>query len=209
MSRVELVSITPDAEKLVAFLARVSSSNQENPEYAKLIKYLIDHQHWSPFEMCHMVVEIETTRAIAPQILRHRSFSFQEFSQRYSSAHQSPRPVEGRTQAEKNRQSSAEMLPSPQQAAWIQLQADTYATAEVAYANALRMGVAREQARMLLPLATPTRLYMAGSIRSWIHYCDLRCMEDTQLEHRVLAEQCRSILATELPVVAEALGWTT
>jgi thymidylate synthase (FAD) len=204
---VSLVSITPDAERLIAYLARVSSSNQENPEYAKLLRYLIDHQHWSPFEMVHMVVEINTSRAIAAQILRHRSFSFQELSQRYTSDINEPEIVVGRRQAAKNRQSSAEPLDEMGQDYWTRLQEDVYAKCFAAYEAALAAGVAREQARNLLPLATPTRMYMAGSIRSWIHYCQLRCQQDTQQEHRVIAEQCRNILASHLPNVADALGW--
>jgi thymidylate synthase (FAD) len=205
---VRLISITPDCEQHIAYCARVSSSNQENPEFAKLLKYMLDHGHFSPFEMGHMVVEIQTTRAIAAQILRHRSFSFQEFSQRYSSdLPDVPQPVPGRMQAAKNRQSSAENLPTPQQCEWGQLQRAVFDQSLAAYNQALAIGVAREQARMLLPLATPTRLYMAGSIRSWIHYCGLRCQQDTQQEHREIAEQCRDILAAELPIVAEALGW--
>lgn len=204
---VSLVSVTPDAEKLIAYLARVSSSNQENPEYAKLLRYLIDHQHWSPFEMAHAVVEINTSRAIAAQILRHRSFSFQELSQRYTSDIDQAVPVPGRRQAIKNRQSSAEPLDEMAQDYWTGLQEQTYAQCYAAYESALKAGVAREQARMLLPLAAPTRLYMAGSIRSWVHYVQLRTQLDTQLEHRVIAEQCRNILAVELPTLAEALGW--
>ncbi len=207
MTSVKLVTITPDAEKLIAYLARVSSPHQDNPEYAKLIRYLIDHAHWSPFEMCHAVLEIETSRAISAQILRHRSFSFSEFSQRYAAVQDRPPLASGRRQAAKNRQSSAEQLDEMAQDYWLALQDRTYDQCWRAYESALNAGVAREQARMLLPLATPTRMYMAGTVRSWIHFVQLRTQEDTQLEHRVIAEQCRDILTEQLPAVAEALGW--
>lgn len=208
MSQVKLITITPGAERLICYLARVSSSNQDNPEYSKLIKYLIDHAHWSPFELVHAVIEINTTRAISAQILRHRSFSFSEFSQRYAQVQKEPVRAVGRKQAEKNRQSSAEPLDAPEEYEWQAIQDNLFDQSIVAYSRALEIGVAREQARMLLPLATPTRLYMGGTLRSWLHFCTLRCEADTQLEHRQLAEQCRSLLAVELPVVAEALGWT-
>lgn len=204
---VELISITPNCEQHIAYCARVSSSNQENPEYAKLLKYMLDHGHFSPFEMAHAVIEINTTRAIAAQILRHRSFSFQEFSQRYTAVTDMPATVPGRKQSEKNRQSSVDMLGTAEQTEWQSIQRDVFFTSYVQYERALKLGVSREQARLLLPLATPTRMYMAGSIRSWIHYCQLRCQPDTQQEHREIAEQCRGILARELPTVAEALAW--
>jgi thymidylate synthase (FAD) len=207
MNYAKLVTITPDAEKMVAYLARVSSSNQENPEHAGLLRYLIEHQHWSPMEMVHAVIEIRTTRAIAAQILRHRSFSFQEFSQRYAAVREEPVRVAGRLQATKNRQSSVDMLPGPAQTEWALLQDAVYDQALEAYSRALEIGVAREQARLLLPLATPTRMYMAGSLRSWIHYVQLRTQPDTQQEHREIAEQCRDVLASELPTFADVLGW--
>jgi thymidylate synthase (FAD) len=205
---VKLVTITPDAEKLIVHCARVSNpANQDNPEYARLVKYLLEHSHFSPFELAHAVLEINTSRAIAAQILRHRSFSFQEFSQRYQAVSERPQAVPGRKQAEKNRQSSAAGLDGVSADVWQECQEDVYNNCFAQYERALKFGVAREQARMLLPLATPTRMYMAGTVRSWIHYVQLRCQTDTQLEHRVIAEQCREILAAELPTVAEALGW--
>lgn len=205
---VKLISLTPDAESLIARLARVSNpANQDNPDYVKLIRYLIDHQHWSPFEMAHAVVEIETSRAVAAQILRHGSFKFQEFSQRYAEVVERPQLVVGRKQATKNRQSSTDTLSDFDQDTWNEIQDTAYLVCYAAYRDAIELGVAREQARLLLPLAAPTRLYMAGSIRSWIHYCQLRCLPDTQLEHREIAEGCRAILAEQLPTIAEALGW--
>jgi len=206
---IKLVTITPDAEKLIAYMARVSSSHQDNPEYEKLIRYLIDHAHWSPFEMCHAVIELNTSRAIAQQILRHRSFSFQEFSQRYSSdIPGDPEFSWGREQADKNRQSSVVEFDDDTQIEWEAIQRRAFNAANNAYQQALDLGVAREQARMLLPLATPTRLYMSGSIRSWIHYIQLRTQADTQLEHREVAEECQLILAKELPTIGKILGWS-
>ncbi len=207
MTDVKLISITPDAEKLIAYLARVSSDHQDNPDYAKLVKYLLDHKHFSPFEMAHCIIEINTSRAIAAQILRHRSFSFQEFSQRYANVAEFSVPVVGRKQSVKNRQSSTDELGEGAQLAWLRLQQEVFTQAEDAYDTAIRIGVAREQARMLLPLTTPTKLYMAGTIRSWMHYVDLRTQPDTQLEHRIVAEWCRDILTQQLPTIAAALGW--
>jgi thymidylate synthase (FAD) len=207
---VSLVTTTPEAEKLLAYMARVSSSHQDNPEYSKLLRYLIEHQHWSPFEMVHMVVEIETSRAIAAQILRHRSFSFQEFSQRYAEVPNSGPPslLVGRMQSEKNRQSSGRELPEKCQEHWLRLQETIFQVTREAYCSALDSGVAKEQARMLLPLATPTRLYMAGSVRSWIHYLHLRTQEDTQKEHRDIALAVQRIFIQQFPCTSEALGWS-
>lgn len=203
----KLISLTADAEKMLVYIARVSSDNQENPEYAGLVKYLIKHKHWSPFEMAHAVFEIHTSRSIAAQILRHKSFSFQEFSQRYQQVTERPPIVAGRKQAVKNRQSSTNDLNPYAQARWEELQQLVYDTCYAAYEEALSIEVAREQARDLLPLATPTRMYMAGSIRSFIHFCELRCQPDTQHEHRLIAEGIRSILTQQLPTVAKALDW--
>jgi thymidylate synthase (FAD) len=205
----KLISITPDAEKLIAYCARVSSSNQENPEYSKLLKYCIDHGHWSIFEMAHMVVEINTSRAIAAQILRHRSFSFQEFSQRYAPVQDHPLLVEGRKQSAKNRQSSSEPLEGAEQHEWQLIQEYVYDTCYTAYQQAIDAGVSREQSRLLLPLATPTNMYMAGSIRSWIHYLQLRTGTDTQPEHREIAEEIQKIFMKELRQTSRALGWCT
>lgn len=204
--KVSLVHITPDCEKLIAKIARVSSNNQDNPEYSKLMAYLIKHAHWSPFEMGNMCVEIETSRAIAAQILRHRSFSFQEFSQRYSKA-QEFEQYRARRQDLKNRQNSIDDLDYDTLLwfEWAQLQVNNLS--QDLYNTALEKGIAKEQARFLLPLSTKTRLYMNGSIRSWIHYLTLRTNIDTQLEHRVIAEQIKSLFITQLPEISKALNW--
>lgn len=201
----KLVAITPDAERIVAFCARVSSSNQENPEYEKLFRYLIKHAHWSPFEHASMTVEIETSRAIAAQILRHRSFCFQEFSQRYQEVVPEFHISDARAQAEKNRQSSTDTLSEEVKREWAELQGDIARVCAAAYGTALRMGIAREQARMLLPLSTNTRLYMTGNLRSWMHYCQLRCQPDTQQEHRLIAEACRAILYQQCPTIGRIM----
>lgn len=206
MTPVSLISITPDAEATMAYIARVSSPHQDNPEYARLLKYCIDHQHWSVFEHAYMTVEITTTRMISAQILRHRSFTFSEFSQRYSEPMDYVH-VDARRQAEKNRQSSVDDLPEKTQAWWEQRQLEHWAESEMLYKEALHLGVAKECARAILPLNTMTRLYMTGSIRSWIHYIQLRTQEDTQLEHREIAQNIKEIFAHKLPVVAEALSW--
>lgn len=204
---VDLVSVTQSAEPLLIRMARVSSQNPENPEYSKLLHYLIQHKHWSPFEMVHMVVKIDTTRAIAAQILRHRSFSFQEFSQRYSPVTSFPTIAQGRRQSEKNRQSSETAVDPMTQEHWSQLQQEVYSRAQWAYESAINAGIAKEQARLLLPLATPTTLYMAGSARSWIHYLQLRTQQDTQQEHREVAEQILELFRVEFPETSKALGW--
>ena len=203
-----LVSITPDAEKQIVYMARVSNpSNQDNMETApRLIKYLIKHKHWSPFEMASMQVEIETTRAVAAQILRHRSFSFQEFSQRYSSVDQLGDfgVPHLRSQDTKNKQASHDNL-SPEIRAHLEYEIDRlYRNAEDLYNYALSQGVAKECARSILPLGTPTRLYMSGTIRSWLHFCAIRCGIETQLEHRMIANDVKSIIEEQLPNVYEA-----
>lgn len=203
-----LVSITPDAEQQIVYMARVSNpKNQENMDTApRLIKYLIKHKHWSPFEMASMQVEINTTRAIAAQVLRHRSFSFQEFSQRYSAAGDLPdiRLPHLRSQDLKNKQASHDDLdPTVVNALNVEI-SRLYSNAFDVYNYALSKGVAKECARSLLPLGTPTRLYMSGTIRSFIHYCAIRADEATQLEHRMIANDIKAILATELPSVYEA-----
>lgn len=202
-----LVSITPKAEEFMAWAARVSSDNRENPEYAKLFKYMLDHGHWSPFEQAHASFEIVTSRAIAAQILRHRSFVFQERSQRYTDDITGFETTAGRRQAEKNRQSSTDDLDQATQDKWRAIQWHAFNDAHAAYRAALRLGICREQARMLLPLAVQTNLVMTGNIRSWIHYIELRTKPDTQEEHRVIAEAIRSQLAKELPVIASILKW--
>lgn len=203
-----LVSITPDAEKQIVYMARVSNpSNQSNLETApRLIKYLIKHKHWSPFEMASMQVEIETTRAIAAQILRHRSFSFQEFSQRYSSVDQlgTVGLPHLRSQDLKNKQASHDDLdPKKVDLMNKQIQQIYHSTFDY-YEYLLSQGVAKECARSILPLGTPTRLYMSGSIRSWIHYIQIRAGVETQLEHRLIAEAVKDIFEQQLPNVYEA-----
>ena len=203
-----LVSITPDAEKQIVYMARVSNpSNQANTETSpRLIKYLIKHKHWSPFEMASMQVEINTTRAVAAQVLRHRSFSFQEFSQRYSSVDQlgTVGVPHLRSQDLKNKQASHDDL-DPKAVELMEKQiTQLYASAFDYYEYLLDQGVAKECARSILPLGTPTRLYMSGSIRSWIHYIQIRAGIETQLEHRLIAEAIKDIFEEQLPNVYEA-----
>lgn len=204
-SAVSLVSITPDAQHLIAYCARVSNpSNQQNLETEeKLLRYLIKHKHWSPFEMGHMVVEINTTRAIAAQILRHRSFSFQEFSQRYADVTSIGYPITPslRRQDRTNRQNSIDDLDTKTKEIFYRRIGQLFAESEDLYREMVSSGVAKECARSVLPLASPSRLYMAGSIRSFIHYCEVRCDPSTQLEHRVIAEEIRQILYHQLPAL--------
>jgi len=208
---VKLVSVTPDAEQTMAYVARVSNpNNQENPNYAKLLGYCIKHNHWSVFEQSFMTLEIETTRGLAAQILRHRSFTYQEFSQRYADssllAETIPVP-ELRRQDTKNRQNSIDDL-DPEFVELTNKQIETYfAQGMSLYQHLLDNGVAKECARFVLPLATPTRLYMSGSCRSWIHYITLRSANGTQKEHMEIAEACKTIFAEQFPTVAEALEW--
>jgi len=203
----KLVHITPKAEELISYMARVSNpSNQNNTETSdRLIRYLIQHQHWSPFEMVNMCVEIETTRSVSTQILRHRSFSFQEFSQRYAKVAVLPEIPELRRQDHTNRQNSIDDLPLGVVHEADQLIASTFVTAYRAYDRLLELGVAKECAREVLPLATPTRLYMNGSIRSWLHYCDLRTSNGTQREHAMIAGMIQDILYSEIPNVCAAM----
>ena len=211
MQQVKLLSFTPDAEKHIAYCARVSNpSNQENENYAGLLRYCIKHRHWSIFEQAFMTVEIETTRGLAAQILRHRSFTFQEFSQRYADssllAETIPLP-ELRRQDTKNRQNSIDDL-DPEFVKLSQKQIETYfAQGMSLYQHLLDNGVAKECARFVLPLATPTRMYMSGSLRSWMHYIDLRSANGTQKEHMEIAEMCKAIFSEQFPVIAEALEW--
>jgi len=194
------------SEDLIAYCARVSNpENQNNKETApRLLKFLIKHKHWSPFEMVDMTMEIKTSRAIAAQILRHRSFCFQEFSQRYSEA-QTLEELDLRVQAEKNRQSSSEKFTDGQ--LWAKVREHTGKSVAL-YNELIKAGVAKESARMILPLTTETTMYMKGSIRSWAHYIDLRTEENTQKEHRDIANECKKIFKNEFPNVAEAL-WGT
>ena len=204
----KLVHITPNAEELISYMARVSNpANQNNTETsAKLIKYLIEHQHWSPFEMVNMCVEINTTRSIAAQILRHRSFSFQEFSQRYAEVAEVAAPPQFRKQDTKNRQNSIDDLDGYLKLTLEGEIQEHFAKANQLYNRLLAQGVAKECARDVLPLSTSTRLYMNGTIRSWIHYCQLRCGNGTQLEHRVIAEGAYKLLQEHLPNVCLALS---
>ena len=207
---VQLVSVTPDAEKTMAYIARVSNpSNQDNEKYAGLLKYCIKHNHWSVFEQSSMTLEIETTRAIAAQILRHRSFTFQEFSQRYaaSTALGNIELPELRRQDLKNRQNSTDDL-DPEVIEKLNKQMITlFSSAKSLYEQMLEQGVAKECARMVLPLCTPTRIYMTGSCRSWAHYINLRSAHGTQKEHMEIAEACRKIFVEQFPSVSEALEW--
>ena len=204
--QVKLVHITPNAEKLISYMARVSNpSNQNNTETsAKLIKYLIDHQHWSPFEMVNMCVEINTTRSIAAQILRHRSFSFQEFSQRYAQVTDVAQVPDLRRQDTKNRQNSIDDLGEDRKKFFNAKIGHLYSECYRVYQDLLDAGVAKECAREVLPMAAPTRLYMNGTIRSWIHYCQLRCGNGTQLEHRMIANGAYELLQEHLPSVCTA-----
>lgn len=208
---VKLIQATPNPEENMAYIARVSNpNNQENPNYAGLLKYCIKHQHWSVFEQAYMTLEIETSRAIAAQILRHRSFTYQEFSQRYADtsllSQEIPLP-ELRRQDTKNRQNSIDNLDEEHVHLMHKEIRQLFADAQDVYRYLIDMGVAKECARMVLPLATPTRIYMTGSCRSWIHYIQLRTANGTQKEHMLIAEQCKDIFIEQYPTVAEALEW--
>jgi thymidylate synthase (FAD) len=210
-SQVKLISVTPDAEKTMAYVARVSNpSNQDNENYAGLLRYCIKHNHWSVFEQSHMTLEIETNRGIAAQILRHRSFTFQEFSQRYADANLLAADIpipELRRQDEKNRQNSTDDLEGYLKLTLESEISEHFMAANNLYKRLLDHGVAKECARFVLPLATQTRIYMTGSCRSWLHYIDLRSAHGTQKEHMVIAEQCREIFKEQFPTVAEAMEW--
>ena len=210
---VKLASVTSskiegidNAEEIVVYCARVSNpKNQLNKESSpKLLSFLIKHKHWSPFELASMCLEIKTSRGIAAQILRHRSFSFQEFSQRYSEA-QELEPLDLRKQADKNRQSSLDAFTD---SLLTQKVREHTAKSISLYNNLISAGVAKESARFILPLTTETTMYMQGSIRSWIHYIDLRSQQNTQKEHRDIAEACRQIFIEEFPNISVALEWT-
>ena len=206
--RVRLVWATPNGEALIAEMARVSNpDNKNNTATApKLIKYLIDNKHWSPFEMVNVCMEIVTTRDIARQILRHRSFSFQEFSQRYAVAN-SFTTSEARLQDEKNRQNSIETTDELTQYWWKQAQECMINDASVLYRLALNKGIAKEVARKVLPEGlTESTMYMNGTLRSWLHYIDIRCDKATQKEHRLIAEQCRDIIQQQFPTLKDLYG---
>ena len=208
--KVSLLSVTPDAEKHIAYCARVSNpSNQDNDSFEGLLKYCIKHRHWSIFEQAYMTLEIETTRAIAAQILRHRSFTYQEFSQRYadSTALGDIKIPDLRRQDTKNRQNSTDDL-DPIIVDRLQRQMITlFSSAKNLYLQMLDAGVAKECARMILPLATPTRMYMTGSLRSWIHYIDLRSANGTQKEHMDIANECKRLFTEQFPIIGGALDW--
>ena len=210
MEKVEFVSCTPDAEKLIAYCARVSNpDNQDNENYSKLLAYCIKHGHWSIFEMANMVVEINTSRGIAAQILRHRSFSFQEFSQRYADANllkSIPIP-DLRMQDKKNRQNSIDNMEKTDKEVYGNAIDDYFRKGQHIYDTLLKIGVAKECARFVLPIATPTRMYMNGTIRSWIHYINLRTANGTQKEHMDIANQCKAIFVEKYPLISEALDW--
>ena len=208
---VKLVSTTPDAEKTIAYIARVSNpKNQDNEKFAGLLKYCIKHGHWSVFEQAFMTVEINTTRGLAAQILRHRSFTYQEFSQRYADSsllgQVIPLPAL-RRQDTKNRQNSTDDLDPLVVQDFNRKMQKHFVDGMHLYKEMLEAGVAKESARFVLPLATPTRLYMTGSCRSWIHYINLRSAHGTQKEHVDLVSEVRSIFVKEFPTVAEALEW--
>ena len=208
---VKLVTVTPKAEETMGYVARVSNpKNQDNPKVAGLLSYCIKHGHWSVFEQAHMTLEIETTRGLAAQILRHRSFTYQEFSQRYADSSMLSKVIpmpELRRQDDKNRQNSIDDLdPFVVQDFELKMQRHFVEGMKI-YKEMLDAGVAKECARFVLPLATPTKLYMTGSVRSWIHYINLRSAHGTQKEHMDIAENCRSIFNEQFPIVAEALGW--
>ena len=209
MLKVKLIHSTPDGDNLIAYMARVSNpSNQDNTETsARLIKYLVKNKHWSPFEMVNMCVEIKTTRSIAAQIIRHRSFSFQEFSQRYAKHTALPSPLVVRRQDTKNRQNSIDDL-DPFTVQKFQIKAQqVYHQATKLYNEMIEDGVAKECARDVLPLATPTTLYMNGTLRSWIHYCELRCANGTQLEHKEIADQCKELISQQFPMSAAGVWY--
>ena len=203
---VKLISITPDSENLIAYCARVSSNQQDNPSISKLLRYCIKHKHWSIFETAYLTVEINTSRAISAQILRHRSFTFQEFSQRYAAV---PDFItyDARRQDKKNRQASIDDM-SIEDKHWFSVAQDrVQALTASLYLDALDKGIAKEQARFLLPMSSKTKIYMTGNIRSWIHYLELRTAIETQKEHRDIARQVKEIFKQELPIISGALEW--
>ena len=208
---VKLISVTPDAEKTMAYIARVSNpNNQENPNFAGLLRYCIKHRHWSVFEQATMTLEIETTRGLSPQILRHVSFRYQEFSQRYADSSLLDENIplfDLRRQDTKNRQNSVDDIdPFTKQDFEIKIRRH-FDEAMKLYKEMLDAGIAKECARFVLPLATPTRMYMTGSVRSWIHYIDLRSANGTQKEHMDIANACKEVFVEQFPTCAEALEW--
>lgn len=210
---VKLVSITNDAEKLMGYIARVSNpANQDNENVAGLLAYCIKHMHWSVFEQAHITMEIETTRDIAAQILRHRSFTFQEFSQRYAAVTDVAELPELRLQDHKNRQNSIEASDEDTMVMITEFNMrimDHFIKGKALYDEMLEAGIAKECARKVLPLNTETKLYMTGTVRDWIHYINLRSANGTQKEHMIIAEQAKEVFTDNLPIVAKALGWTS
>lgn len=210
MNQVKLVSVTTDAEKLIAYCARVSNPKGQNSDnISKLLKYCIDHRHWSIFEMAHLTLEINTTRGLAAQILRHKSFSFQEFSQRYADTNSLTDNIplfDLRRQDDKNRQNSIDDIDDEIKNKWRVKIREHFAKARGLYDGMIDDGIAKECARFVLPLATPTRLYMSGNLRSWITYISLREKHGTQKEHMLIAQECKKIFCVEFPIIAEALG---
>ena len=204
---VSLVHATENGDELISYMARVSNPANQNKPSPKLIKYLIKHKHWSPFEMVNMCVEINTTRSIAAQILRHRSFSFQEFSQRYSNVEDLGEPIipELRRQDKTNRQNSIDDLKDTDKDIWNMMIKRQFDQAVALYEVLLKNGVAKECARDVLPLASPTRMYMNGTLRSWIHYINLRTDESTQREHRLIASACKEQFKLQFPLTFEAI----
>ena len=213
MNTARLISVTPDAESTMAYVARVSNpNNQENPNYAKLLSYCIKHNHWSVFEQAFMTLELETTRGIAAQVLRHRSFTYQEFSQRYADSSMLADEIpmfDLRRQDTKNRQNSIDDVdPFLRQELEITIKRHFESAMDI-YKHMLEMGIAKECSRFVLPLAVPTKIYMSGSVRSWIHYITLRSANGTQKEHMDLANSCKQIFVEQFPTVSEALEWTS
>ncbi len=207
MSKVTLIHSTVDGDELIAYMARVSNpTNQDNQNSSKLIKYLITHKHWSPFEMVNMCVEINTTRSISAQILRHRSFSFQEFSQRYAQIDSLGDPIVPalRSQDLDNRQNSIDDIGVNCQAEWFKEIGALYSQSSKLYKQMLNAGIAKECAREVLPMASPTRLYMNGTLRSWIHYVELRTSNGTQKEHRDIAQACKTLIKTQFPLTFDS-----
>ena len=210
-NNVKLISVTPDAEKHMAYCARVSNpNNQENEKFSGLLKYCVKHQHWSIFEQAYMTLELNTTRGLAAQVLRHRSFTYQEFSQRYADssllAETIPLP-ELRRQDTKNRQNSIDDIDAFTRQKFEMLMQQHFAQAMDLYKRMLDEGIAKECARFVLPLACPTKIYMTGSVRSWIHYIDLRSANGTQKEHMDIALGAKRIFCEQFPAVAEAMEW--
>ena len=211
MNDCKLISVTPDAEKHIAYCARVSNpSNQDNEKISGLIKYCIKHQHWSIFEQAFMTLEISTTRGLAAQVLRHRSFTYQEFSQRYADssllADTIPLP-ELRHQDHKNRQNSIDNVDEFKLQKYQMLMTDYFQKGMELYKDMLDSGIAKECARFVLPLAVPTKMYMTGPVRSWIHYIELRSANGTQKEHMDIANSAKGIFKEQFPSIAEALEW--